>query len=95
MAYSLPTPFTPNHSEFAALDPSRVPDGTISITALARFEFEAGKGNDGTKILMIEWEDDDDLGRCAASADQGGSWHVAWEGWETFQADWTRAVSCR
>jgi hypothetical protein len=28
-------------------------------TALARFEFEAGKANEGTKILMIEWEDDD------------------------------------
>ncbi|PYI26680.1 hypothetical protein BP00DRAFT_52006 [Aspergillus indologenus CBS 114.80] len=83
MAYSLPTPFTPNHSEFAALDPSRVPDGTISITALARFEFEAGKGNDGTKILMIEWEDDD-LGRTSTdnsnNSKGGGSWHVAWEG---------------
>ncbi|RAK82592.1 uncharacterized protein BO72DRAFT_2455 [Aspergillus fijiensis CBS 313.89] len=85
MAYSLPTPFTPNNSEFAALDPSRVPDGTISITALARFEFEAGKGNDGTKILMIEWEDDD-LNRTGPSTDNnnntkgGGSWHVAWEG---------------
>ncbi|PYH40734.1 uncharacterized protein BP01DRAFT_329184 [Aspergillus saccharolyticus JOP 1030-1] len=79
MAYSLPTPFTPNNNEFAAFDSSRVPDGTISITALARFEFEAGKGNDGTKILMIEWEDDD-LGRSSASSDRGGSWHVAWEG---------------
>ncbi|RAH85592.1 hypothetical protein BO86DRAFT_161356 [Aspergillus japonicus CBS 114.51] len=85
MAYSLPTPFTPNNSEFAALDPSRVPDGTISITALARFEFEAGKGNDGTKILMIEWEDDD-LGRTStdnsnnSNNSKGGSWHVAWEG---------------
>ncbi|RAL11082.1 uncharacterized protein BO97DRAFT_112524 [Aspergillus homomorphus CBS 101889] len=77
MAYSLPTPFTPNNSEFATLDPTRVPDGIISITALARFEFEAGKGNDGTKILMIEWEDDD-LGRRVAET--GGSWHVAWEG---------------
>ncbi|RAL04107.1 uncharacterized protein BO80DRAFT_256235 [Aspergillus ibericus CBS 121593] len=73
MSHSLPTPFTPN-SDFAALDAHRFPTGTISITALARFEFEAGKANDGTKILMIEWEDDD-LGRSS-----GGSWHVAWEG---------------
>ncbi|KAA8648879.1 hypothetical protein EYZ11_006425 [Aspergillus tanneri] len=69
-------PFTPD-SEFAALETPRAPNGTISITALARFEFEAGKANEGTKILMIEWEDDD-LGR--TSADGNGSWHVSWEG---------------
>lgn len=49
----------------------------LSITALARFEFEAGKGNEGTKILMVEWEEDDDeVFRSAA----GYSWHVSWEG---------------
>ncbi|OJJ40771.1 hypothetical protein ASPWEDRAFT_102762 [Aspergillus wentii DTO 134E9] len=68
-----PTPFTPD-SEFAALETPRVPSGNISITALARFEFEAGKANDGTKILMIEWEDDD------LSRSPSGSWHVSWEG---------------
>jgi hypothetical protein len=52
----------------------------LSITALARFEFEAGKGNDGTKILMVEW-DDEDLGR--SSNIPGGSWHVSWEGKKT------------
>ncbi|KAE8354530.1 hypothetical protein BDV28DRAFT_130710 [Aspergillus coremiiformis] len=67
-------PFTPD-SEFAALETPRVPTGSLSITALARFEFEAGKGNEGTKILMIEWEDDD-LTRSAT----GGAWHVSWEG---------------
>ncbi|PWY87779.1 hypothetical protein BO70DRAFT_287497 [Aspergillus heteromorphus CBS 117.55] len=79
MSYSLPTPFTPDSGAFAALDPSRCPSDantntTIAITALARFEFEAGKANDGTKILMIEWEDD------SRGSFPGGSWHVAWEG---------------
>ncbi|KAB8069898.1 hypothetical protein BDV29DRAFT_182008 [Aspergillus leporis] len=67
-------PFTPD-TEFSALETPRVLTGSLSITALARFEFEAGKGNEGTKIMMIEWEDDD-LGR----ASTGGSWHVSWEG---------------
>lgn len=71
-------PFTPD-SEFAATETPRVDSGCISITALARFEFEAGKSNDGTKILMIEWEDDD-LSRSSSSASSAGSWHVSWEG---------------
>ncbi|KAJ5376610.1 hypothetical protein N7509_013496 [Penicillium cosmopolitanum] len=74
MAYMPPT-FTPD-SEFADLETPRGPKaGSLSITALARFEFEAGKANDGTKILMIEWEDDD-ITRSSAE----GSWHVSWEG---------------
>lgn len=74
MAQAPPT-FTPD-SEFADLETPRGPIGSsLSITALARFEFEAGKGNEGTKILMIEWEDDD-LSRSAAD----GSWHVSWTG---------------
>jgi hypothetical protein len=67
--------FTPD-SEFADLETSRDPtNGSLSITALARFEFEAGRGNNGTKILMVEWEDDDHT-RSAAE----GSWHVSWAG---------------
>lgn len=45
---------------------------TNTSTALARFEFEFGKGNEGTKILMVEWDDDDE----ETSAD----WEVSWEG---------------
>lgn len=56
----------------------RAAASSLSITALARFEFEAGKANDGTKILMIEWHDDD-LARFSSSAGTG-SWHVSWEG---------------
>ncbi|KAJ5145282.1 hypothetical protein N7448_002674 [Penicillium atrosanguineum] len=71
----VPATFTPD-SEFADLETPRGPIGScLSISALARFEFEAGRGNEGTKILMIEWEDDD-LSRCAAE----GSWHVSWTG---------------
>ncbi|KAF7714797.1 Uncharacterized protein PECH_008038 [Penicillium ucsense] len=67
--------FTPD-SEFADLERPRGRNGScLSISALARFEFEAGKGNEGTKILMIEWEDDD-LSRSTAD----GSWHVSWTG---------------
>ncbi|KAJ5650882.1 uncharacterized protein N7484_004605 [Penicillium longicatenatum] len=70
-----PPTFTPD-SEFADQKTPRGLNGScLSITALARFEFEAGKGNEGTKILMIEWEDDD-LNRSAAE----GSWHVSWTG---------------
>lgn len=70
-----PPTFTPD-SEFADLETPRGPKaGSLSITALARFEFEAGKGNEGTKILMIEWEDDD-ISRSSTE----GTWHVSWAG---------------
>lgn len=42
---------------------------------LARFEFEFGRGNEGTKILMVEWE--------AEGANTGDSWEVSWEGKRT------------
>ena len=49
---------------------------SVSTTnALARFEFEAGHGREGTKILMIEWEDGD-----VAHGAQKGDWHISWEG---------------
>ena len=51
-----------------------------SSDALARFEFEAGKGNEGTKILMVEWNEDDD------SLKTSGQWEVSWEGKKPFVA---------
>jgi hypothetical protein len=45
-----------------------------AITAFARYEYETGKAQDGTKILMIEFEDEDDESR----RDPAGTWHVAW-----------------
>lgn len=46
-----------------------------SSSALARFEFESGRGNDGTKILMVEWADD--------GQGHTGDWEVSWEGKST------------
>ncbi|EOD48842.1 hypothetical protein UCRNP2_4394 [Neofusicoccum parvum UCRNP2] len=45
--------------------------------ALVRFEFEAGHGQEGTKILMVEWEDDD------STRNHRGDWHISWEGKST------------
>ncbi|KAF2456625.1 hypothetical protein BDY21DRAFT_276739, partial [Lineolata rhizophorae] len=54
------------------------PSVSNAPNAMARFEFEAGKGSkDGTKILMVEWEDDE------ASRALQGDWHVSWEGKST------------
>lgn len=63
-------------TEKAALIEQSIPESlsTISnVTAIARFEFEPGKGNEGTKILMVEWQDED-TNRSA------GSWEVTWSG---------------
>lgn len=52
----------------------RPPDTLESVTALARFEFEPGKNKDGTKILMVEWEDND------RNRSSEGQWQVSWLG---------------
>ncbi|KAF2767413.1 hypothetical protein EJ03DRAFT_329188 [Teratosphaeria nubilosa] len=48
-----------------------------SSNALARFEFEPGRSKDGTKVLMVEWEDDD------ATRVISGDWEVSWDGKKT------------
>jgi hypothetical protein len=53
-----------------------------SSGALARFEFEAGKANEGTKILMVEWEDEDENEDTAGAANNG-NWEISWEGKST------------
>lgn len=45
--------------------------------ALARFEFEPGRSKDGTKVLMVEWEEDD------ATKSVVGDWEISWEGKKT------------
>jgi len=56
-------------------DPPPVESPSISTpSARARFEFEPGRGNDGTKILMVEWEDD------STTRQIKGNWTVGWEG---------------
>jgi hypothetical protein len=49
---------------------------TSSTNALARYEYEAGHANatQGTKILMVEWEDDD------TTRGIRGDWHISWDG---------------
>lgn len=67
--------FEPDGASLAA---TAVRDLAVSSTgALARFEFEAGRGNEGTKILMVEWNDDED------SFQNHGNWEVSWEGKST------------
>ncbi|KAI8961771.1 hypothetical protein F5Y11DRAFT_219601 [Daldinia sp. FL1419] len=46
------------------------PVSPASPNAFARFEFEAGRGNDGSKILMVEWDP-------TPSGEDG--WVVTWE----------------
>ncbi|KAL2018962.1 hypothetical protein VTK56DRAFT_10256 [Thermocarpiscus australiensis] len=49
--------------------------------ALSRFEFETGKGNEGTKILMVEWDASvREQGGPAESEDHSSDWEVSWEG---------------
>ena len=76
---STPAAFPP----FPAVDTSKRPStladevespSISSTNALARFEFEAGHGREGTKILMVEWEDDD------TTRGIRGEWHISWEG---------------
>ncbi|KAK1968838.1 hypothetical protein LY78DRAFT_701210 [Colletotrichum sublineola] len=53
-----------------------------ALFALARFEFETGKGNEGTKILMVEWDPSASpsvLPPSTASA-TSKAWEVSWEG---------------
>jgi hypothetical protein len=45
--------------------------------ARARFEFEPGKSNEGTKVVMVEWEDDD------STRNVKGTWTISWEGKST------------
>ena len=56
-------------------EPSAVEPPPLSPPAArARFEFEPGRGNEGTKVLMVEWEDD------ATTRHTHGTWTVSWEG---------------
>jgi len=48
------------------------------LGALVRFEFEAGRGNEGTKILMVEWEEEDS--HSSSTEESSGDWEVSWEG---------------
>lgn len=79
------TPSTPDDvslHQHAPVSPVPPANTLTQVTALARFEFEPGRGNDGTKIMMVEWQDDN------LSRQKSGSWSVSWPGKKTtFAAD--------
>lgn len=70
-------------------EPDGIPTTTVSSTdspvlppssALARFEFESGRGNEGTKILLVEWDDEDATPTSEEGSKNTGDWEVSWEG---------------
>ncbi|KAH8808386.1 hypothetical protein F5884DRAFT_367888 [Xylogone sp. PMI_703] len=68
--------FEPDGVPAPPSDTADAVQGQLPTTALARFEFESGRGNEGTKILMVEWEDD-------SQTQNVGDWEVSWEGKST------------
>ncbi|KAF1824280.1 uncharacterized protein K489DRAFT_316921 [Dissoconium aciculare CBS 342.82] len=48
-----------------------------SSNALARFEFEPGRSKEGTKVLMVEWQED------ATSRAISADWEISWDGKKT------------
>jgi hypothetical protein len=72
-----------------ALEVVETPTSPSSGLALSRFEFETGKANEGTKILMIEW--DGSVGADKANGEQQqqdrsgrkakpSDWDISWDG---------------
>ena len=77
MASPATVPFTSVDTTTRQPAKDEVESPSISSTnALARYEYEAGHGNatTGTKILMVEWEDDD------TTRGVRGDWHISWDG---------------
>lgn len=69
-------------SSASTAQPARAPDDVespslSSSNALARFEFEPGRSKEGTKVLMVEWEEDD------TTRGMAGDWEISWEGKRT------------
>ncbi|KAF1845787.1 uncharacterized protein K460DRAFT_366634 [Cucurbitaria berberidis CBS 394.84] len=77
MASPAAIPFTSVDTTTRLPAKDEVESPSISSTnALARYEYEAGHANatEGTKILMVEWEDDD------TTRGVRGDWHISWDG---------------
>ncbi|KAK4130401.1 hypothetical protein BT67DRAFT_391079 [Trichocladium antarcticum] len=63
------------------LDVVETPTQPSSGLALSRFEFETGRANDGTKILMVEWDASARKNEHLAERGRRASdWEVSWEG---------------
>ena len=90
----MPTPPSRPHFETdgALLEATAVrdqnsPTSPSATNSLARFEFESGRGNEGTKILMVEWEDDEQQqAEGAKPKNTAPKWEVSWEGKTTTTA---------
>lgn len=87
-APSVVTDFT-SSQETEQLNVVETPTSPSSGLALSRFEFETGKGNEGTKILMVDWDPSAAVrgssgGSASApegdSSDPAADWEVSWEG---------------
>lgn len=60
------------HNDFGTANVVETPTSPSSAFTLSRFEFEAGtKGNEGTKILMVEWDATAALKAAAAGRGDG------------------------
>lgn len=77
-------------TEVESLDVVETPTSPSSGLALSRFEFETGKGNEGTKVLMVEWDasfggrEQRQQETRPEEAEKGAAdatdWEVSWEG---------------
>ncbi|KAF3764903.1 hypothetical protein M406DRAFT_259757 [Cryphonectria parasitica EP155] len=81
-------PTVATHNDFGTVNVVETPTSPSSAFTLSRFEFETGtKGNEGTKILMVEWDAAAALGTEGDSAKATTKanledWEVKWEGKE-------------
>jgi len=79
MTISGKQPPAPEPSE--SLDVVETPTSPSSGLARSRFEFETDKRNEGTKILMVEWDDTAAGPKDRSDNGRGsGDWDVSWEG---------------
>ncbi|KAH8675286.1 hypothetical protein BX600DRAFT_431875 [Xylariales sp. PMI_506] len=94
MATFVAAPVAATHNgKDAPAEPSTMDDGPVdsptlptSQNAWARFEFENGLGNEGTKILLVEWNpvaENDLIGGGGQQIPAEGGWEVSWEGKKT------------
>ncbi|KAK4682021.1 hypothetical protein QC764_112750 [Podospora pseudoanserina] len=77
-------------TDVESLDVVETPTSPSSGLALSRFEFETGKGNEGTKVLMVEWDasfggrEQRQQETRPEEAEKGAAdatdWEVSWEG---------------
>lgn len=97
-----PQPAVTTHNDFGTVNVIETPTSPSSAFTLSRFEFETGtKGNEGTKILMVEWDagaalsaagEEKEQERTAAAAAAAAEtadpddWEVKWDGKEVLTA---------